>query len=333
MTTGPDPETGATSTAAAGRPATTEVVLATHNSTSYLAELLDSLFTQTWQDFTLLVADDGSSDTTLQILSAYSDQHPGRIRLVAETNPARGPRATFSLLLDQASADHVMFCDHDDVWLPHKIEMSERRMAELEAERGAEVPILLHSDLAVVSSALEPIGHSFFAYTGLDPRRHGFEQLLMSNVATGCATMVNRALYQRARPVPQEAIMHDWWLALVASCFGSCSFLNQVTLLYRQHGANVIGARPLSKSATERIWKTLLSGSSCQDIRAKSRQAAALLERYGREMTDEQVRAAEALANIWSTGRLKRWRAFRRSGFAPRGLLGNLALFLALARG
>jgi hypothetical protein len=85
---------------------------------------------------------------------------------------------------------------------------------------------------------------SFWRYQVLRPEVGGdWPRLLIQNVVAGCATMINTALRELAAPIPQAAIMHDWWLALAAALFGRVSWLNWPSTLYRQHGANAIGAR------------------------------------------------------------------------------------------
>jgi len=56
-------------------------------------------------------------------------------------------------------------------------------------------------------------------------------RLLAHNVVTGCTMLINRALLKLASPIPKEAIMHDWWISLVASSFGKLIFLPKPTLL------------------------------------------------------------------------------------------------------
>ena len=65
--------------------------------------------------------------------------------------------------------------------------------------------------------------------------------LLSINQVTGCAMLVNRALLQAALPLPGSALMHDWWCALLAAG-GGRQFVDQALVLYRQHGANQLGA-------------------------------------------------------------------------------------------
>jgi glycosyltransferase involved in cell wall biosynthesis len=331
----PEPRPPRISSAEGGQGAgSIEVALATYNSERFLPKLLDSLFAQTVQDFTLIVADDGSSDATKQILEKYSGDHPGRIRVVAVGRQARGPVGNFGRLLDEAKADYVLLCDHDDVWLPNKIEVSVERMRELEAVHPPGTPLLVHTDLTIVNADLELIYPSFFGFSNARPKQNRLMRLLMSNVASGCTTIVNRALYERARPIPPEAVMHDHWLALVASALGAIGCIDEPTILYRLHSGNTIGVRrPRAASALERVGQTLLSDNRYRVMMLYARQAAALLARFGDEMRGPERRATEILANIDRIPRWKRFVALRRSGLGLRGFVKNAALLIAVTRG
>ena len=98
-------------------------------------------------------------------------------------------------------------------------------MAAREAALGADVPVLVHSDLAVVDDALQTLHPSFVALQriegdiGPEPAR-----VLVANCVTGCATLVNAPLMRCALPMPDVA-MHDWWLAQCAAACGEIVFL------------------------------------------------------------------------------------------------------------
>lgn len=311
-----------------------EVALATYNSARFLPELLDSLFAQTNQEFTLLIADDGSGDDTMAIVESYSGANPGRIRIVGRSKQAHGPAGNFGRLLDVATADYVMLCDHDDVWLPDKITTSLEHIRALEAAHPAETPILVHTDLLIVNADLDVIYPSFFEFSKLQPQLNDLRRLLLSNVASGCTTIVNRALYQRARPVPAEAIMHDHWLALVAAALGTIGCMMKPTILYRLHGGNTIGVRrPGSASAFDRVYHTLFSGERYRTILRYSRQAAALLGRYADQMKDADRRATAALATIPTTSRWRRFLNLRRNGLGLGGFVRDAALLIVVTRG
>lgn len=317
-----------------GRPVSVEVALATYNSARFLAELLDSLFAQTNQDFTLLVADDGSADDTMGILDRYSRANPGRIRIVACGRQAHGPAGNFGRLLDSATADYVLLCDHDDVWLPDKIGETLAHLRKLEAAGPPGTPILVHTDLRLVDADLEVISPSFFEFSKLQPHLNDVRRLLLSNVATGCTMVINRALYERARPVPPEAVMHDHWLALVASAVGEIGCMREATILYRLHGGNTIGVRPPGAASTfERVYQTLFSRERYRAILRYSSQAAALLARVGGEMKPSERRAAEALAAMPATSPWRRYRMLRRNGLRLPGSVRDVALLIVVTRG
>ena len=328
----PDGDEGRAS--AQGQPASIQVALTTYNSEAFLPDLLESLFTQTHQNFTLIVADDGSADGTLEILDRYAAKLPGRIRIVRAGPQRLGALGNFARLIDVVDADYMLLCDHDDIWLPNKIALSLERIQALEARHSPNTPLLVHTDLIVVGSDLQVLAPSFFRYSGIDPARNDFCRLLTGNVVTGCASIVNRALYERARPIPPEATMYDHWLALVASLFGAISFLAEPTILYRQHPGNVIGAqRAGTASMFHRIRQTLFSDKNVRLMERYSRQAGLLLARYRDAMTLEQRRAAEALAALWSTSRWRRFGVLRRSGLGMRGFVRNAALMVVVTRG
>lgn len=312
---------------------TIEVGLTTCESEPFLAALLDSLFAQTRQDFTLVVADDASTDGTGAILAAYSARYPGRIVLLPPDGPRRGVIANFDRVLAHADADYMFLCDHDDVWFPDKIERSLDSIRALEAEHGPEAPLLVHTDLVVAGPGLEILGDSMVRYAGVDPLRSDPVQLLLANVVTGCTTVVNRPLRLQARPIPPEAMMYDHWLALVAATAGAIAFIDEPTLLYRQHGGNAIGAkRPGTRTLIERVYGTLVSREREEVLKRYSRQAAVLLARFGAQMSPRDRAATETLAGLWDIPRFRRFAALRRCGLGLEGLTRNVALFLVVTR-
>ena len=208
--------------------------------------LVDSILTQTHRDFVLSVRDDGSVDDTWEILQSYDDP---RIRLLPDRTPSGSAQGNFFRLLLQSSARYVMFADADDVWLPDKIERTLTAMRRLEAEAGEDVPILVHGDLIVANEDLSVRAPSLFRYEGLSPERCSLRQLLAQNNITGCTVMVNRAACDLVRDIPAEAVMHDWWLGLIAAAFGRIGVIEQPLMYYRQHGDNAVGAYAASDPA------------------------------------------------------------------------------------
>ena len=219
--------------------------MASFNGGAYLAEQLDSLVAQTHADWTLLVSDDGSTDNSRQILSAYA-KRDARIRVLGHERRGVGSALqNFAQLMVAAvdqGAEYILSCDQDDRWEADKIG---KVIAVLKDVEGAEQkPALVHHDLAVVDQHLNLMNSSFMKMMNIQPGdEHNPQRLISRNEVTGCALACNRALLKLALPVPDSAIMHDWWLALFAGFFGRLHFMPEALVKYRQHDSNVIGAK------------------------------------------------------------------------------------------
>ena len=219
------------------------VLLATYNSSEFIREQLDSLFEQTNQDWKLDVRDDCSTDNTLDIIKEYQEKYPQRIVIVDNLNISLRAYMNFVTLLQAADADYYMFCDHDDVWLPQKIEVSLKRMHEIE-EKATDLPIIVHTDMKVVDEKLNVISDSFWKFSNLLPESSGFLEMVHCNSANGCAMMFNHKAKMVSLPNVDNATMHDILLnQSVSANNGIISPIKLPMVLYRQHISNVVGAQ------------------------------------------------------------------------------------------
>jgi len=310
-----------------------EILLATHNGERYLRPLLDSLFAQSFVNFTVVIRDDCSQDRTELIVADFAARHPGRIKVLPSPKRRSGAAANFAALIAAAEADFVFLCDQDDVWLPEKMAISFAAIRRLVEIHGPESPLLVHTDLAVVDAELELLGASLHEYAAFDPRRSSLRALLLGNVVTGCTIGANRALYMSARPVPEEAVMYDHWLAQVAAALGEIEFVDEPTILYRQHGRNVIGVQPAGVVRfLKSVQRTLLSSATFSVLLGYSDQARIILERYNEGLEPRQRKAVAALATVWNVPRLRRYAHLRNAGLRKPSLFGKIALFLLLLR-
>ena len=218
------------------------ILLCTYRSAEYLAELLGSLRAQTFSDFRVFVHDDGSDDGTLDILRAWAAEWD-RLELLDDPCPGRRAKGSFVWLMEQVESDYYMFCDHDDVWLPFKIEKSYAEMLACE-QRHPGMPVAVNTDLRVVDQDLNVVHPSFWQYNGIcRPLLSDFGHLAVYNAFTGCAMIFNRAARDLSLPVHPKATMHDKWVALKVADAGGClGYVDEATILYRQHADNQVGA-------------------------------------------------------------------------------------------
>lgn len=309
-------------------PVTVEVLLATYNGEAFLQEQLDSLFSQERVNVSVIARDDGSSDGTIEILQAYANRHPGRLRILS-SEARLGPRGSFSALMSAATANYIAFSDQDDVWLPNKLSTLLQRLQSLESRVGAEKPCLVHCDLAVVDRELRQIAPSFWQYSGIDPHRNDFRNLLFQNTVTGCATLFNRAMLECASPVPPDAVMHDHWMSLCASAFGYIEVEPQALVLYRQHGNNSIGAvGGQGKNFGHRIVRALKRRLSPNFWQETLKQPKALWREHGSALDPEKQVILKVLLNSPERNILtRRWLLFKH-GLGPGIILGRIFFWL-----
>jgi glycosyltransferase involved in cell wall biosynthesis len=88
----------------------------------FLSEAIESVFAQTYDNWELLLVDDGSSDGSTEIARRYAEQHPRKVRyLEHESHRHRGTGASRNLGIRHATGAFIAFLDADDVWLSHKL--------------------------------------------------------------------------------------------------------------------------------------------------------------------------------------------------------------------
>ncbi len=310
-----------------------EILMSTYNGAAFLTEQLESIATQTHANWSLIVRDDGSTDETPRVIEGFRQLHPDKVRIAGNRGERLGASRSFATLLQFSTAPYVMFADQDDVWMEDKIEATLERMRNAEAKHPG-VPVLVHSDMEVVDSTLGIIAESFWRHQNLDPEERSLKTLLVHNNVTGCAMMLNRALADAAVPVPSEAIIHDWWAALVAAGLGRIEYIDRPMVRYRQHGENVIGSGGYSAGYHKERLTSF--GRTAELLRRTVAQAGAFCAAYGDRLGGADRELARAFSTVLDRPRLIRpWVVLGR-GIHARGFLRNLGivvLLIALGRG
>lgn len=307
-----------------------EIALTTYNGAKYIGNFLKSLLRQTYPYWRLIVRDDVSTDATKDILHTFKRHFPQRIILIQDDLGNLGVRGNFNQVLLHSEAEYVMLADQDDIWLPTKVERTFLVMQSMSKMYGNDIPILIHTDLKVINAQGKELAPSFWKYQNLNPNFSTlFNRLLVQNVVTGCTVMVNRALLKRALPIPPEAIMHDWWLGLVATAFGKVDYIEEATILYRQHGANDTGAK---RWGLPYILKKLCEGVGGlrTSINRTQVQAKAFLERFKEDLDPMTLEQVSKYAKLGQMGYLQRRLVALKYGFSKVGLVRNIGFYIAM---
>jgi glycosyltransferase involved in cell wall biosynthesis len=306
------------------------ILMATYNGEKYLAEQLESLQAQTYQDWTLYVRDDGSQDNTLDILRRYALQD-SRISILDNNGERLGACGNFSFLMEQSlDAEYVMFCDQDDVWMPDKIQLTLEAMLDLEAKYG-NMPLMIYTDLQVVDDRLNTIANSFLAYQSIDPKRNNLHDILVTNPVAGCTALLNRVLVKLAAPIPTDALGHDCWCSLVASAFGKLEHLSKPLIYYRQHGRNDVGAYSFNfRYIAKRTLSIIdLSSNKLRATMIRSIiQAKSFLSRYSGKLDVDSLHIIQMYTALLEDTFWERRIKIIKYKFFRHGLVRNLGLML-----
>ena len=221
-----------------------DILLATYNGERYLSEQIDSILNQSYQNWRLLIRDDGSTDKTISIIEQYCTTFPQQIIKINGPSHNIGVISSFELLLKESESDYIMFCDQDDVWLKDKIKISFETLLKKETTYGKTIPLLIHTDLMVVDECLKLINPSFWDYTHLNPNIIELNKyfLAIANCITGCTILMNKAAKNISIPFPDTCLMHDAHIGLKVITNGYILHLSEPTIYYRQHSKNKLGA-------------------------------------------------------------------------------------------
>lgn len=314
--------------------ATIGILLGVYDGARFLEAQIESYLHQTHGAWQVLARDDGSRDASPEILSQYS-RKDSRIGVACDQRGNLGVKGNFSGLMGMAldtDLQYFVFSDQDDVWHPEKLSAQLDVMKETEAASPGE-PVLVHSDAVVVDTELNVICPSFMAYQGI---RHNpiapLNNLLVQNFVTGCTIMVNRKLLELAHPVPETALMHDWWLALFAAVFGRIAFVNQPLIQYRQHADNQVGAKSAARYFnlfTGRWYQVWESGRGY--LAQSVFQAGALADRMTEHgARDQDVRLVRAYASLLTLSPVQRVRFLLGQGIVPQTLIRRLLMISRL---
>lgn len=239
------------------------ILLATYNSERFLSEQIDSILNQTYAAWKLYIRDDGSKDGTVDIIKKYVTSHPDKIELISDHEVGKGAYGNFVTLMDAVDADYYAFCDHDDYWIPTKIDVCYDRMKKLEAVNPG-MPIVVHTDMKVVDQSLNVLSESFWKYSKLLPNHSSFWELVCCNTVNGCTMLFNKQAKLASVGNEPFCLMHDTLVSQsVAAVGGVISAIKEPTVLYRQHGDNVIGAANARRSYFLGRINNLISTLEC----------------------------------------------------------------------
>lgn len=208
--------------------------MSTYNGSVFLKEQINSILGQNEVDVSLLVRDDGSQDTTHQILEEYVLKYEN-VRWYTSENV--GFVRSFSDLLIKARDldvlyDYYAFSDQDDIWMPDKLKNACGKLSMMDSG----TPNLYTSNSIQITSE----GSIISLFHPVRPRyRKG--NVLIYGTEQGCSMVFNRKALEFYDLYPPQTSYHDRWMYMICFFLGSTYYDHEPQFYYRIHSHNTIG--------------------------------------------------------------------------------------------
>ena len=203
------------------------VVMATYNGEKYIEEQLNSILPQLGPTDELLISDDGSTDSTVEIAKRACAEKAYQTRFLA--GPRKGVCENFAHAFKAARGDIVLICDQDDVWLSGKT----ARIKECFA-KNEEIDVVLHDALMWVSDSIQEPPRLF------ECRRvkNGYLRNLVMSGYYGCCMGVRRSFLINHIDGVATSEYYDQYISLIAEKEKRAFLLPEVLIKHRLHGNN-----------------------------------------------------------------------------------------------
>lgn len=208
-----------------------DILMATYNGERFVEAQILSIIAQTYNNWRLIVHDDGSKDRTLAIVRKWS-QIDTRITIVDDGIICGGAAKNFMHLLNYSNSEYVMFCDQDDIWFDNKVELMYKEILNMDSL----MPRVVYSNSYVWYPSVGITGLATFTHAS------NLQELLFLNSGIqGCVAIFDNKVRDHMKSYHGEISMHDHLLHLIAVTLSNVHFLDVPLMLYRNHGGNVTG--------------------------------------------------------------------------------------------
>lgn len=290
-----------------------------------MQQQLDSLFNQTVSNFTLLIRDDGSTDSTLQIIKSYQKKHQN-IVLIEDDFGNVGVIQNFNLLLQQSNAEFILFCDQDDIWKAEKIEKSICLMQQ-SLEMLENKAIFLYTNMKTIDNTSILTSSSFWKKHHLSPKYFTLNRLLIQSIAHGCTIAINKNFKDLIGNIPIQAQMHDHYMSLVAVCFATVISVEEPLLQLRNHEQNVSRKQQNFFQKTKTAIHNFFDRTAYENqLQAKLNQAEAFYKQYQNQLKPNEKKTIEQFLKLSSTNGITRKRIYINNKFYRTTLFATLKM-------
>lgn len=223
-----------------------DILVTTYNTNEkFLKKQIESILKQTYKNIKIYISDDNSNKEEIkEILKQYEKQDE-RIKLYLQPKNL-GYNKNFEFLLQQSTANYVMFSDHDDIWHKDKVEKSLKMLKEKNVD-------MIYCNCRQIDEDGVVLRDDYFKYKNV-PLIKGKSKLAISRcVGIGCSQIITKSVKDKMIPFKDKVIAHDWLAAFIANEGKGIDYIEEELFDYRLHNSNVFGGRSLNQNLNK--WK------------------------------------------------------------------------------
>ena len=223
-----------------------DILVTTYNTNEkFLRKQIESIQKQTYNNIKIYISDDSSTSYKIkEILEDYESKDE-RVKLYLQPKNL-GYNKNFEFLLQQSTANYVMFSDHDDIWHKDKVEKSLKKIKEKNVD-------MVYCNCRQIDEDGVVLREDYFKYKNV-PLIQGKSKLAISRcVGIGCSQIITKSVKDKMIPFKDRVIAHDWLAAFIANEGKGIDYIEEELFDYRLHNSNVFGGRSLNQNLNK--WK------------------------------------------------------------------------------
>ncbi|MDF1683519.1 MAG: glycosyltransferase [Legionellaceae bacterium] len=266
------------------------IVIPCYNGAKTLSTTLDSVCMQVFKDFEVIIVNDGSTDSSLQIIKSYVDRLP--LKIVDQSNAGLG--AARNAGISHASGEFVAFLDADDLWVDIKLQRVFQQINAL----NYEVDVICHfEEVQRADGSSKVLRHG--------PYTTYFDLLFKGNTLSPSATCVRRSMLNSVGLFSLDEMGHgaeDWdlWLNL-AKQNARIHYIEAVLGTYILYGNNMSEAPDFYKKGRY-VFESHVSNLSSlsSDVSVLIKGARSIHELYAAKSHATHKKYKAAMASVWS---------------------------------
>lgn len=267
------------------------VAIATYNGEKYIEKQLNSIINQSLLVDEIIIVDDNSNDHTTDIIKSFKAKN-NKIKLIKNTINL-GHIPSFKLAIQSCKYDFVLLCDQDDIWNFEKVEISYKEIIKFS---DTNKPIIIFSDLLVIDNFDRIIFKSFWDYHNFKISDLTFKKALFFNVVTGCTIMMNKFMKDQILLMPENILMHDHWIYMIALSLGNFFYIDKPLVKYRSHNNTVTTKNRISM--LQKISNILNSNYRKNYLIENINQAILFKKIYQDQLNEKNINELNYFINI-----------------------------------